>query len=747
MSEPLDPGCAVLVAQFFPPQNAVAAQRALRLARALLARYSKLYVVCLDTRELDPSYLDHEFGRDVLEDPRLVRLTSSPILKRYGYGARRNSLVHTVLGGIATRLFCGFGIDWIPAVRRALRDLDAAERVRVVIATGPPFIPFGAVATWAKNRAVPLILDYRDLWTANPHGEWSRAARAVVGRLFERRTNRRARVITTVSSGCATMLSAGTPEVPVRVLYNTPDQTYLSYFSQVVKDLGAEARPARDPAVEPLRVVFAGQVYQGCTFAPVLKAVQALPPETWRRIRLHYYGASSALAQREFARYGLGECLVDHGKVSKDESVRAICGADLLLSLIHTDRVARDPAVAGHMSTKVFDYFLSGNPILNIGPINADVNTFAASLRYAPFHSFAADDTAALTTFLADAVAGTTLRPVPPLSVRLPRFESDLAEILGHVERWRPTTASPILASSHEPDASRPVDPSVLTVEENKYATLWRQATPMPAGAIGRARGVLRSTVLSLSSAAHTSNRDFFLRCLYCHFVFDDQRARFDQLIGHLKSVGQFVDTDTCVDMLAGKRAIDGRYFHLSFDDGFRNNFTNALPILQRHKVPAIFFVPTALMSAPWQSARFYCLERTLLKSVVELLRWDDLKAMRDAGYDVGSHTRTHARFAAISQDTALLQDELFGSKDDLETRLGIECRYISWPYGRLTDADEESLEMAQRAGYRACFGAFRGTVVPGETDPFSIPRHHFEVHWPLSHVKYFARGNMEAGS
>jgi peptidoglycan/xylan/chitin deacetylase (PgdA/CDA1 family) len=619
--------------------------------------------------------------------------------------------------------------------------------VRVVIATGPPFIPFGAVASWTTRRSVPLILDYRDLWTANPHGDWTRAARAAVGWLFERRTNRRARVITTVSAGCATMLSAGTPEVPVRVLFNTPDQAYLDYFRTVVAEVNTRDRQAKEAGPSLLHMVFAGQVYQGCTFAPVLKAVQALPDESWRRVRLHYYGASSALAQREFVQFGLGECLVDHGKVSKDESVRAICGADLLLSLIHTDRVARDPAVAGHMSTKVYDYFLSGIPILNIGPINADVNAFAASLRYAPFHSFPADDAAKLTQFLADAVAGRVLRPVPPLSVSLPRFESDLAEILGHVERWRPPAASPILSSSHEPDASRPVDPSVLAVEENKYATLWRQATPTPTGVIGRARGLLRSTVLSLSSAAHTSNSDNFLRCLYCHFVFDDQRARFDQLIGHLKSVGQFVDTDTCVDMLSAKKPIDGRYFHLSFDDGFRNNFTNALPILRRHKVPAIFFVPTALVSAPWQSARFYCLERTLLKSVVELLRWDDLKTMRDSGYDVGSHTRTHARFAAISQDTALLQDELFGSKEDLETRLGTECRYISWPYGRLTDADEESLEMAQRAGYRACFGAFRGTVVPGETDPFSIPRHHFEVHWPLSHVRYFARGNMEAGS
>ena len=74
---------------------------------------------------------------------------------------------------------------------------------------------------------------------------------------------------------------------------------------------------------------------------------------------------------------------------------------------------------------------------------------------------------------------------------------------------------------------------------------------------------------------------------------------------------------------------------------------------------------------------------------------------------------------------------------------LGVECKYISWPYGRITDVDKASLGMMKNAGYQACFGAFRGSVIPKATDMFSIPRSHFEVHWPISHVKYFARGNM----
>jgi peptidoglycan/xylan/chitin deacetylase (PgdA/CDA1 family) len=113
-------------------------------------------------------------------------------------------------------------------------------------------------------------------------------------------------------------------------------------------------------------------------------------------------------------------------------------------------------------------------------------------------------------------------------------------------------------------------------------------------------------------------------------------------------------------------------------------------------------------------------------------------------GYEIGSHTRTHARFSAISNSQLLLEDEILGSKRDLEAALNYECKYISWPYGRLVDADEESMKMVKRAGYRACFGAYRGTVEKGLTNVYSIPRHHFEVQWPIAHVKYFARGNME---
>jgi len=277
------------------------------------------------------------------------------------------------------------------------------------------------------------------------------------------------------------------------------------------------------------------------------------------------------------------------------------------------------------------------------------------------------------------------------------------------------------------------------------FATSWTQAVPMPRGVTGRGRSLLRGAALSAISIVPRLPASRFLRGLYCHYVFDDQKSEFERIIRGLLQIGSFVDTPTCVAMLEGRRQIDGPYFHLSFDDGFRNIFTNAVPILSALRVPAIVFVPSDIIGADWQTTRLFCLETARYAAVIEMMRWDDLRQMTSSGFEVGSHTKTHARLSTISSDHGRLEDELAGSKQDIERALGRPCPYIAWPFGKRADVDEVSLRKIADVGYEACFGAFRGSLVPGKTDRYSIPRHQFEAQWPLRHIKYFAAGKMEA--
>ena len=285
---------------------------------------------------------------------------------------------------------------------------------------------------------------------------------------------------------------------------------------------------------------------------------------------------------------------------------------------------------------------------------------------------------------------------------------------------------------------------SVEPVVTGRYASVWRAADPDPGNPASRLKGLVRSGVLRTLAYTARPAAPSFLRCLYCHYVFDDQREQFERIIVQLKRLGTFVDTATCVAMLDGERPVDGRYFHLSFDDGFLNNFTNALPILKAQGVPALFFVPSALIGADWHTARDFALSKTIFRGVVEMASWQDLENAVAQGYEIGSHTRTHARLSEISANPAVLEDEIAGSRREIEARLGMACKYISWPFGTRTDADPASLAAVERAGYEACFGAYRGSVQSGVTDRYSIPRHHFEANWPLQHVLYFAQGNQE---
>lgn len=288
---------------------------------------------------------------------------------------------------------------------------------------------------------------------------------------------------------------------------------------------------------------------------------------------------------------------------------------------------------------------------------------------------------------------------------------------------------------------------AAISMNEPFYASQWRQAVSRPTGIRARCRQILRDAALSLSATTDRTTEPAFLRCLYCHYVFDDQRTEFERIIRALKGMGEFIGTDRCLRMLRGEEKVDRPYFHLSFDDGFRNNLTNAVPILRTLDVPAIFFVPSAMIEADRETAQSYCLNVTHYRAPIEMLTWKDLNNMLAMGFEIGSHTRTHARFSAISADPKQMEDEIAGSKKELEDRLEVPCPYISWPYGKMTDADGASLGMVRKAGYSACFGAYRGTIRPGTTDPFCIPRHHFEAQWPLSHVTYFARGKREVAA
>lgn len=278
----------------------------------------------------------------------------------------------------------------------------------------------------------------------------------------------------------------------------------------------------------------------------------------------------------------------------------------------------------------------------------------------------------------------------------------------------------------------------------NDYARGWRDTVVQNPGSKARLRRAGRKWLLDLKAFLNRRDDPAFLRCLACHYVFDDQRDAFAEIIAMLKNRGQFVDTKTCLSMVSGDSPIDGRYFHLSFDDGFKNVIDNALPILSDAKVPMILFVPARWIGADWETARNYSINIAMYRNVVEMATWDDLRQMTSDGFEIGSHTMTHARLSTLSGNPELLAQELVDSKVMIERELGTECTTIAYPYGKPGDYDDTTLAATDAAGYAGGFCIHRGAVLSNETPKLMIPRHHFEPEWPLKHIRYFSNGNME---
>jgi len=281
---------------------------------------------------------------------------------------------------------------------------------------------------------------------------------------------------------------------------------------------------------------------------------------------------------------------------------------------------------------------------------------------------------------------------------------------------------------------------------ETGWATRFSQVRVQRRSAVGSLRAGARHLALTAGGSLASFSDPSFLRCLYVHYVYDDQVEGFRRLLQRLQQVGTFISTERVVAMVKGEQPIDGRYFHLSFDDGFDNLHRNALPVMSELSVPSAVFIATRFVGAGDADIRDVWWVPAERKCPTRSLRWEQVSEMARLGHDIGAHTRHHRRISEISVDPGKLSEEVLGSKQDIEDKLGAPCRYFAWPWGRSPDIDERGLAFIEESGYEACFSAIRGSVRPGHTSGFSIPRHHFEPEWPWLHVRYFAAGGHEVG-
>ncbi len=138
----------------------------------------------------------------------------------------------------------------------------------------------------------------------------------------------------------------------------------------------------------------------------------------------------------------------------------------------------------------------------------------------------------------------------------------------------------------------------------------------------------------------------------------------------------------------------------LTFDDGYRNNLENGLPVLREFGFPAVIFVVVNAVGKD----NFWHDPANEVR--IPMLNWDELRALRDAGWEIGSHTLNHPRLLRLSPEEA--RREITESRRVLGEQMGEPPVSFAHPYGN--GADDPGLRgFVREAGYLAACSVHQG--------------------------------------
>lgn len=129
----------------------------------------------------------------------------------------------------------------------------------------------------------------------------------------------------------------------------------------------------------------------------------------------------------------------------------------------------------------------------------------------------------------------------------------------------------------------------------------------------------------------------------------------------------------------------------ITFDDGWKNQYQYAVPLLKKYGFTATFFIVFDYRTSGYMT-------------------WEELSDLVDSGFEIASHTKSHQKLSALTSQE-LLDQELLVSKTTLEEKLGITVTTIAYPYYSHNEHVRDAVAQAGYLGARAGWGSFTNST------------------------------------
>jgi peptidoglycan/xylan/chitin deacetylase (PgdA/CDA1 family) len=264
--------------------------------------------------------------------------------------------------------------------------------------------------------------------------------------------------------------------------------------------------------------------------------------------------------------------------------------------------------------------------------------------------------------------------------------------------------------------------------------------------------------------------------------VFSCDEEQFRRHVETIKARFKVINVSQLLALVENSATLTEPLAMITLDDGYRDNFLKAYPILKSLGVPGVFFIPTSFIDnnkVPWWDeiawmvkhsanatvtipemklhlkihpgraavaenirqalSRFKAHKEFTPEAKIDLLRnatgrtldapdsqdlfmrWEDVRTMLADGMDIGSHTHNHRILSHLEPEYQRF--ELAESKAMIKEKTGVDVEILAYPVGGLQSYTEETMRITRECGYKLACNFVNGYNRDVVSKPFELHR------------------------